>query len=61
MLFYKKELLYLLGNCWNIRIYDMEDGKFIRLRGFSSSKILFLGKMSNYSNIYSLGYLSKKI
>lgn len=61
MLFYKKETLYLLGSCWNIRIYDMEDGKFVRLNGFSSSKILFLGKIPNYSNICSLGILSKKI
>ena len=60
MLFYKKETLYLSGTYWNFNVYKIQNG----VRPFRSillRKKIFINKISDYSDLYSFGYLVEKV
>lgn len=59
MLFYKKETLYLSGTCWNFNVYKIQNGAR-PFRSILLRKKIFINKISDYSDLYSFGYLVKK-
>ena len=59
MLFYKKETLYLSGTYWNFNVYKIQNGAS-PFRSILLRKKTFINKISDYSDLYSFGYLVKK-
>lgn len=59
MLFYKKETLYLSGIYWNFNVYKIQNGAR-PFRSILLRKKSFINKISDYSDLYSFGYLVKK-
>lgn len=60
MLFYKKETLYLSGTYWNFNVYKIQNGAS-PFRSILLRKKSFINKISDYSDLYSFGYLVEKI
>ena len=60
MLFYKKETLYLSGIYWNFNVYKIQKNESRPFRSILLRKKIFINKISDYSNLYSFGYLVEK-
>lgn len=60
MLFYKKETLYLSGTYWNFNVYKIQKNGSRPFRSILLRKKIFINKISDYSDLYSFGYLVEK-